>query len=370
MEHAIIMNVIFIAVFKEVRMQIISFLTVLGVCLGSFAYAAGDNLSGGSLNNSPQSTMLDPISDLTIGGDILWDLSHGVYLGYEPANRFSSLTILLGNLNYTIETTYSGLDNINLSNYDIVVVCIGSAWHSSYQPEEAAAVEAFVENGGGVLIMGENIHCPNGNINSIAQLFGSTCGISNLYPEDLHISEFSEHPIFNDINQIYFLSVGKIDVEPPSELIAFTDGFGAVAAAEVQSGKVVVLGDMNCWENNCILQFDNQLFAENTFIWLTYLPTDVNESGVDVPGNFIILQNYPNPFNARTTIEYILPADLFVKLEIYNLYGQNITVLVNGNQSFGKNRIMWEATGMASGLYFCRLRVGGMTSTKMMTLLK
>ena len=66
------------------------------------------------------------------GGSILWDLTHGVYLDYQPSGRFSSLTALLQSSGYTMETTDVGVDNVDLSRYDVLVVCLGSAHNSIY----------------------------------------------------------------------------------------------------------------------------------------------------------------------------------------------------------------------------------------------
>lgn len=74
-----------------------------------------------------------------------------------------------------------------------------------------------------------------------------------------------------------------------------------------------------------------------------------------LPTHFNLEQNYPNPFNPATTIEFALPKAAFVTLKIYNLRGQEITALVAEKLPAGMHQITWDATRLASGVYFCRL---------------
>jgi hypothetical protein len=79
---------------------------------------------------------------------------------------------------------------------------------------------------------------------------------------------------------------------------------------------------------------------------------------VEVPAaKFNLFQNYPNPFNPVTTITFSLPADSRVTLKIYNLIGQELMILVNGDLSAGMHSFDFDAAKYASGIYFCRLEV-------------
>jgi uncharacterized membrane protein len=74
------------------------------------------------------------------------------------------------------------------------------------------------------------------------------------------------------------------------------------------------------------------------------------------PTDFELLQNYPNPFNPKTIIRYGLPLRSKVSLWIYNLLGQRVAELVNGEMEAGYHQIEWQPqSGVASGLYFYRL---------------
>jgi hypothetical protein len=95
--------------------------------------------------------------------------------------------------------------------------------------------------------------------------------------------------------------------------------------------------------------------------------TDVD---VSLPGSFALFQNYPNPFNPVTTISYSLPEATHVKLEVFNILGQRVALLVNGDLPAGNHTTMWEADKQASGIYFYRLRTEDAIETKKMLLLK
>ncbi|UCE65915.1 MAG: choice-of-anchor J domain-containing protein [Candidatus Zixiibacteriota bacterium] len=97
--------------------------------------------------------------------------------------------------------------------------------------------------------------------------------------------------------------------------------------------------------------------------------TDI-EAEATVPKTLNLAQNYPNPFNARTTIEYNLPLNTHVTLDIYDILGRKIETLVNGNQSSGTHAVVWNAGDAATGLYFYRIQAGDLSEIKQMTLLK
>jgi len=90
----------------------------------------------------------------------------------------------------------------------------------------------------------------------------------------------------------------------------------------------------------------------------------------DLPSEFALSGNYPNPFNASTVITYQLPLTGKVRLEIYNLLGEKVATLVDGEQQAGYISVSWEASELSSGLYFYKLTAGDFTETKRMTLVR
>ncbi len=96
----------------------------------------------------------------------------------------------------------------------------------------------------------------------------------------------------------------------------------------------------------------------------------ISDNGPSLPDRFMLLQNYPNPFNAATKIRYSLPEAYDVIIEIYDILGRKVQTLVQGRQPAGHHQVIWDAGGMASGLYFYRIQAGDYIETKKMTLLK
>ena len=90
----------------------------------------------------------------------------------------------------------------------------------------------------------------------------------------------------------------------------------------------------------------------------------------DLPSEFALLGNYPNPFNASTVINYQLPVDSHVKLEVYNLIGQKVATLADERQQAGYKSVNWDASEVSSGLYFYKLSAGDKAFIKRMTLLR
>lgn len=105
-------------------------------------------------------------------------------------------------------------------------------------------------------------------------------------------------------------------------------------------------------------------------IALTVTVTELSSGDPSLPGTFFLSQNYPNPFNPQTTIEYSLPEQAWVRLEIYNSLGQRVTVLVDRIQQPGNYTIEWRGDNRASGVYFYRITAGEYRKTRKMVLLK
>ena len=89
-----------------------------------------------------------------------------------------------------------------------------------------------------------------------------------------------------------------------------------------------------------------------------------------LPKEFSLSQNYPNPFNPSTNIEFSLPEQSIVRLTIFNMLGQKVATLANERKEAGVYTVNWNASSVASGVYFYRLNVGNKVFTKRMMLIK
>jgi hypothetical protein len=98
-------------------------------------------------------------------------------------------------------------------------------------------------------------------------------------------------------------------------------------------------------------------------------PTSVRDIG-GVPLVYALDQNYPNPFNPTTTIRFEIPKQSNVELKVYNLLGQVVATLVNGEMKAGRHEATFDAARLSSGVYFYKLVAGSFVETRKMLLLK
>ncbi|HEX9006047.1 MAG TPA: right-handed parallel beta-helix repeat-containing protein [Bacteroidota bacterium] len=85
----------------------------------------------------------------------------------------------------------------------------------------------------------------------------------------------------------------------------------------------------------------------------------VDEEQGSVPRSYGLAQNYPNPFNPSTQIEFTLPREAHITLEVYNLVGQRVAVLADEVRQAGIHRVLFSGEHLASGVYIYRLQAGG-----------
>jgi hypothetical protein len=121
-----------------------------------------------------------------------------------------------------------------------------------------------------------------------------------------------------------------------------------------------------------ILVYDVPLTDEEIkALYDSYFDTDVKDRDATPVNDFTLQQNYPNPFNPTTTISYSLPAASFVTLNVYDVLGKEIRTLVNEKQTEGTYTVNFDATGLASGVYYYRLSAGDrVVETKKMVLMR
>ena len=101
----------------------------------------------------------------------------------------------------------------------------------------------------------------------------------------------------------------------------------------------------------------------------------IQESNTSVPTEFELGTNYPNPFNPTTTIQFAVPEEAHVTLEVYDMMGRQVSTLVNGQLSAGRYDATWNGRSdggstVASGVYIYRITAGTYVESKTMLLLK
>ncbi|MBS1550567.1 MAG: S8 family peptidase [Bacteroidetes bacterium] len=115
--------------------------------------------------------------------------------------------------------------------------------------------------------------------------------------------------------------------------------------------------------------FGNNLYLDN--ICKVNGTTGISGSlNTEIPGEYSLSQNYPNPFNPVTNVEFVIPKFGLVSLKIYDILGKEVATLVNENLQPGTYKYNFDASNLASGVYFYRIKAGDFIQTKSMMLLK
>lgn len=100
------------------------------------------------------------------------------------------------------------------------------------------------------------------------------------------------------------------------------------------------------------------------------IPTGINQNGTGIPKEFNLHQNYPNPFNPVTNIKFDIPQKGNVKLAVYDITGKEVEILLNENMNPGSYTADFDASALASGVYFYKLQTDSYANTKKMMLVK
>jgi hypothetical protein len=131
---------------------------------------------------------------------------------------------------------------------------------------------------------------------------------------------------------------------------------GIVYDPDSTGSPVASLGVHEHWDNDLDKRYSRNL-GTGAGIELVRVPQSANGIGESplLAKSFQLDQNFPNPFNPTTAIRFLLPAECNVRLAIYDLLGRQIALLVNERKAAGTYELKFDASGLASGVYLCRL---------------
>jgi hypothetical protein len=207
-------------------------------------------------------------------------------------------------------------------------------------------------------------------------------------PEDGHGIVVAQGDMDNAFPFIWTV-VNDPDNDPVTYVVSMTDDMGAVADTTMSTaGWFPTIGELAAVQLEDSVDF-------MTHTWTVYaadpwdttaasngprtLTIDVSGmlslDGIDLPQVFALHNNYPNPFNPVTNITYDIPEVAQVTLDIYNVSGQKVRTLAQGQHEPGRYRIQWNATNdygnpLSSGMYIYRIHAGDFVSVKKLILMK
>jgi hypothetical protein len=132
--------------------------------------------------------------------------------------------------------------------------------------------------------------------------------------------------------------------------------------------KEYSFGDQNILPGKYMYRI-RQIDQDGTFRYSASLEVDLKENNLS-PKNFTLGQNYPNPFNPTTKIEFSIPVESDIKLEVYDIIGRKISTLMQGVKTPGDYSMVLDASHLCSGMYIYTLSSSAHVLTKKMLLLK
>lgn len=174
-------------------------------------------------------------------------------------------------------------------------------------------------------------------------------------------------------------------IQPVTELSGFSvvagDGGHPVDGALVTDNglllhttKTILSGDVVSisYSGTDIVGKDDIVAAPffNIALWNGSLQTTGVDNAAGTPHEFALRQNYPNPFNPTTVIPFDLAATGAVSMTVFDVLGQNIATLVNEVRLPGSYEVVWDASGLGGGVYYCRLSAGGTVRMTKMVLMR
>jgi hypothetical protein len=133
---------------------------------------------------------------------------------------------------------------------------------------------------------------------------------------------------------------------------SYAAGANVLFTVPVEGQGAVSFGDISVSDNNgALLDAHKEITAK-------------------IPDVYSVNQNFPNPFNAKTSIAFGLPTANDVTINIYNVAGQLVETMDLGHMFAGSHSVVWDASDVASGVYFYKVSAGNFNETMKMTLLK
>jgi len=106
------------------------------------------------------------------------------------------------------------------------------------------------------------------------------------------------------------------------------------------------------------------------YTFTTLNSTNITNNLPGIPKNFDLHNNYPNPFNPVTKIQFDVPKNSVVKINVYDITGKEITTLVNDFRNAGRYEVQFNANNLSSGIYFYKMQAGDFMAVRKMLLIK
>lgn len=256
-------------------------------------------------------------------------------------------------VDYTSATELPALDN-----YLGVIWACGTTTSNTLASEDQTLLQDYLENSGGALMLSGRGVAPDlsgsdffQNVLHARAL--STTPVVVLYGVDPLVEEASFFISGDGFNQDVIESDGAPGT---GELLTYAGGAGAAVKYDGTYRTCVLgFGFEDVQSGNPIFNQPEDLLGP-LMAWFTGTPGVQENEEAAVPTIYCVGQNYPNPFNAKTVIPIEIPQRSRVRIELFNLRGQNLGIIHDAVENTGRIKIGFDAGDLSSGIYFYRVK--------------
>lgn len=190
----------------------------------------------------------------------------------------------------------------------------------------------------------------------VASIFGTY-----LLTESKKINAVAVYPTGGDVGGVYVTN------DTRAGFVKENDGLPANPKVSALSGRVVQTRSGEEVEMFAGLYENTSTGAK---IYKRTFVVGVEGISSEIPDDYKLEQNYPNPFNPSTTIQFSIPEQIFVKLEVFNTLGEKVSTLVSEELNAGNYNYEWNSENHSSGIYYYTLTANNFSQTKKFVLLR
>ncbi len=241
-------------------------------------------------------------------------------------------------------------------------------WTAQHYNDGSYATDIAIDKSGNVIVVGNT--CNAGCYTTVKYTNSGNFLWAKSYLQTTSFVPISNTVLLDNNDNIYVNVAGAIKPDTSAIRVIKYDSSGNTIWTAYHyggSGEVARSIALDASNNLYVTGIMNQKLITAKF---TQPLTNVNSANINIPMQFHLEQNYPNPFNPLTTVQFGIPKKALVKLQIYDVLGNEVATLVNNELIPGVYKTSWYAWNYPSGVYICRLISGNFSVTKKMVLIK
>ena len=282
-------------------------------------------------------------------------------VNFGISNSSTSTTVVYSPTDYSTNSTYLIIlkYKINQSGNDSLDMWVKSSGVPSTEADAGAP------DASNYTTLGQD------SVNAIALRQGSSSRVSTLWSDALpvELTSFSAKQVDGKVELIWQTATEKNNLG--FEVQHSTDGKNFTKIAFVQGHGTTTKPSFYNYSDNAVSANVHYYRLKQIDLNGTYEYSKTVEANAFLPTQFSLEQNYPNPFNPSTTIKFTVAKSGITTLRIYNALGQEVTTLFNSQTEAGQiYSLNFNASNLASGIYFYQLKQGSQIQTEKMLLMK